>query len=170
MNRFIKFSAVCSAFFALVLVLPGCGGEQRPPGFPRLYPVSIKVTQEGTPLADATVSLRISDDSMTWSIGGRTDDQGVATLWTHGKFRGAPVGTFKVALDKVANEGEDELLQALEREDGTAARIQVNSFSFVPAEYNSVETTPIEIEITSRSRMIEVDAGPAVRIRREYLR
>ena len=171
MNSFIRFTAVCCAFFVLGFVLPGCGGDERPPGFPKLYPVSLQVLQEGAPLADAAVSLRISDNSMTWSIGGRTDEQGIAVLWTHGRFRGAPEGAFKVSLEKVVNEGEDEMLEALNREDlAAAARIRVESNSFVKEEYNSFGTTPIEIEITPRSRMIEIDAGPAVKIRREYLR
>jgi len=108
---------------------------------------------------------------MTWTIGGKTDDQGIVALWTHGKFRGAPAGTFKVAVEKVVNEGEAEMLEAANREDFAAAnRIQVNSFSFVEEKYTTVGTTPIEIEITPKSRTIEIDAGPAVKIRREYMR
>ena len=160
-------SAVC----CLPSLFLGCGGDVRPPGFPKLYPVSLKVMQEGQPLADAAVSLRIADGSMTWSIGGRTNEQGVAELWTHGKFRGAPEGTFKVAVNKVVNEGEDEMNEAANRGDMAAAsRIQVNSYSFVKEEYSSVSTTPIEVEITRQSRVIDVDAGAAVKLRREYLR
>jgi len=161
--------------FIIFLLLPslfvGCGSDVRPPGFPKLYPVSLKVMQEGVPLADASVSLRIAVNSMTWSIGGVTDKHGVAVLWTHGKFRGAPEGTFKVAVDKVVNEGEDEMNAAANRGDmAAAARIQVNSYSFVNEEYGTIATTPIEIEITRKSRVIDVDAGAAVKLRREYLR
>ena len=171
MNCLPKFSPVCSLFFAFVMLLSGCSGDKRPAGFPKLYPVSLKVMQEGTPLADASVSLRISDDSMTWSIGGRADEQGIVVLWTHGKFRGAPAGKFKVAVEKVFNEGEKEMIEAADRGDIAAAnKIQVNSYAFVKDEYTAVKTTPIEIEITKKSKVIDIDAGPAVKIKRPYLR
>jgi hypothetical protein len=171
MNDLTRFSAVCCLLFSFLLLLSGCGGSNTPPGFPKLYPVSLKVTQEGQPLANATVNLRISDNSITWSVGGTTDEAGIALLWTHGKFRGAPAGIFKVAVEKVFNEGESEMLQALNRDDKVAAaKIQVNSFSYVKSEYNSVETTPIEIEITKKSKIIDVDAGPIVKIKRDYMR
>ena len=171
MNHFINFPTVCCASFVFVLVFSGCSSEKRPPGFPKLYPVSLKVIQEGKPLSEAAVSLRKADNSMTWSIGGRTDERGIAVLRTHGKFNGAPEGMFKVTVEKVINEGEAEMIQALDREDQVAAkRIQVNSFSFVKDEYNSMEKTPIEIEITRKSKVIEVNAGPAVKMKREYMR
>ena len=171
MNNLTKFQSGCCLLFAFVLLLSGCGGDARPPGFPKLYPVSLNVAQEGVPLADAAISLRISDNSMTWSIGGRTDEQGVVVLWTHGKFRGAPAGTFKVTVDKVVNEGEKEMLEAADREDVVAVnRIQVNSYSFVKDEYTAVETTPIEIEITQKTKVLGIDAGPAVKIKRPYMR
>jgi hypothetical protein len=177
MNRFVTFPIVCPLFSLLALTLCGCGGDQRPPGFPKLYPVSIKVIQEGSPLADASVSLRISDASMTWSIGGRTDERGIAILSTHGRFRGAPEGKFKVTVEKIINEGEAEMLAAMSGVDAADERAyaaarrghQVNSFSYVNEEYNSFNTTPIEIEINRKSREIEIDAGPAVKIRREYM-
>ena len=171
MNHLTQHSVVPCLFCAFALFVAGCGGSERPPGFPKLYPVSLKVAQEGQPLGGASVSLKISDNSMTWSIGGKTDEQGLAILWTHGKFRGAPIGTFKVAVEKIFNEGEAEMLEAANREDFAAAnKIQVNSFSFVKDEYSSVSTTPIEIEITKNSKEIEIDAGPAVKIKREYMR
>ncbi len=156
--------------FVLALLLPGCGPDV-PDGFPKLYPVSIKVLQEGKPLDDAAVLLRIADGSMTWSVGGKTDTKGLAVLWTHGKYKGAPVGKFKVVLQKVFNEGEKEMNEAVDRGDyATANKIQVKSFSYVRDEYTSVATTPVEVDISRKSRVIEVDAGPAVRIQKEYMR
>ena len=172
MSHFPVFPFICFLFCALALSLSsGCGGPERPAGLPPLFPVSLTVTQEGTPLADATIALRCAENSMTWTIGGRTGDNGVVVLWTHGRFRGAPAGTFKVTISKMINEGESEMLAALDRGDSAAAaRIEVNSVSYVQEEYESFETTPVEIEITRRDRMINVDAGPAVRISRPYMR
>ncbi|HBT77501.1 MAG TPA: hypothetical protein DEB39_11415 [Planctomycetaceae bacterium] len=155
----------------LVLSLAGCGGDARPPGFPKLYPVSLKVTQGNVALAGASVKLREANASMTWSIGGMTDEEGIVVLWTHGRFRGAPEGKFKVAVSKLVNEGEEELIAALNREDHAAAKkITVNSYSLVAAEYESFSTTPIEIEITRKTRTLDISAGATVKIRREYLR
>ena len=166
-----RFFTVCGVLFAFALPLSGCGGDAKPPGFPKLYPVSLQVMQEGVPLTKASVSLKIADNSMTWSIGGVTDEQGIAVLWTHGKFRGAPVGTFKVTVNKLFNEGEEEMNLAMNQGDeAAAAKIQVKSYSFVNEEYNLFATTPVEIEITTKSKVIDVDAGPAVKIQREYMR
>lgn len=154
----------------LAFLLSGCG-PQKPDGFPKLYPISIKVLQEGKPLDNASVSLRLVDESMVWSIGGKTDDKGVAVLWTHGKYQGAPEGKFKVSINKTFNEGEKEMLEAADRNDfAAAAKIPVKSYSFVKTEYNSLETTPVVIDITPKSRMIDVDAGPEVKTELPYMR
>ena len=171
MNRFNRLTIVCCLPFAFVVLMSGCGDSERPEGFPKLYPVSLKVTQEGTPLTKASVSLKMSDGSAVWSTGGVTDEKGVVVLWTHGKFRGAPEGTFKVLITKIVNEGEEEMLAAANREDyAAAAKIPVNSYSCVKDEYEFFEKTPLEIEITQKTRGLDIDAGPVVKITREYMR
>lgn len=154
----------------LVLFVSGCA-ERRPPGFPTLYPVTLHVTQEGEPLADASVSLRWIDNSMTWSIGGTTDEKGNVRLATHGKFEGAPLGKFKVVVFKTVSIGEKEYEEASNRGDLKAAeKIDVQVFSHVENRYNSPDTTPIEIEITKKDRLIEVDAGKAVKIKQVFMK
>ena len=171
MNRIDRLTIICCLFFVFAAIMSGCGDAERPEGFPKLYPVSLKVTQESTPLAKASVSLKTSDGSMVWSTGGVTDEKGFVVLWTHGKFRGAPEGKFKVLITKIVNEGEEEMLAAANREDyAAAAKIPVNSYSCVKEEYESFEKTPLEIEITKKSRVIDIDAGPTVKIKREYMR
>jgi len=132
---------------------------------PRLYPVVITVMQEGQPLANCMVSLRYTDPSLgTWAIGGRTDAQGNAQLFTNG-FPGAPEGTFKVVLVKQDNEGMFERGEAEGRGDMAAARaIQVRLWSAIELIYNDPATTPLEVEITPSTRTLTVDAGPAVQI------
>lgn len=166
----MKKFLLCVLLFA-VTCFPGCFGSDRPPGFPRLYPVSLKITQEGQPVEGVNVRLRSVDDSLAWPLGGVTGPDGIAPLWTHGKFRGAPVGKYKVVLDKTVNEGEKEYLEAMEREDMAAARkIQVTSYSCFGEEYGKDSTTPLEIDIAKNSRVIDVDGGSAVKIKREYLK
>jgi hypothetical protein len=154
------------------VILTGCGGGPlRPDGLPVLYPVTLVVTQEGKPVADMLISLRSTDPAVTWAIGSRTDENGHASLRTHGEFNGAPLGKYKVVLDKQENEGYDEYVAAKNRYDeAAAAKIDVKLFSCVEEKYNASETTPIEIEITPQSKIIEIDAGPRVRIPQTFLR
>jgi len=155
-------------FFSLCLILSsvflsGCGPEM-PPGFPKVYPVSLTVTQGDQPLAGATVSLRPTDLSIgDWAIGGKTDENGVVELLTHG-YRGAPAGTFKVVVTKTVMEGTDARDEAMQRGDIAAAqRVQLRLWSYVREEYGNLERTPLEVEITKETRTLSVDAGPAIR-------
>jgi len=164
-------SLFLSVLTVALLGILGCGGEQKPDGFPPIYPLTVHVTQEGKPLEDATVSLVSADSSMTWIIGGVTDAEGNAKMRTHGKFEGAPEGNFNVVIQKTIHEGLDEYNAAMAQGDTAAAqRIQVNMFQLVEDAYTVARDTPIKVEVTRSTRTLEVDAGPAVRIRREFLK
>ena len=167
----MNIKTIYATVLTAVLLFAGCS-QRQPDDFPKLYPVNIHVAQNGTPLDDASIVLRPSDASVTpWTVGAKTDASGTATLWTHGKFKGAPAGKFKVIISKIVNEGEKEYLDALSREDAAAAqRIDVKSFSLVEDEFESETTTPLEIEITPKTRTIEIDAGPVVKNQRTYLK
>ena len=136
-----------------LVFLFGCG-PKLPDGMPKLYsPIKITVTQEGQPLVGATVTLRSTDPSAgTWTIGGLTDANGGFELYTHG-YRGAPLGTFKVVVYKW-------------EEDHDAAK----TWSYAEDEYGDAKTTPLEVEITARTRTLTVDAGSAVKISKPYAR
>lgn len=170
-NSFAMKTIIYRSFLLLfVSALIGCG-QNVPDDFPKIYPVKLRIMQEGKPLEHAPILLRSTDQSSTWTVGGVSDATGTVTLWTHGKYQGAPAGQFKVLVSKVVNEGEAEYLAALNREDAVAARkIDVKSFSLVEERFESEATTPLEIEITPKTRIIDIDAGPAVRIRRAYLK
>ena len=167
----MKFSTIGLLLFTFVC-LSGCGGEKRPDGMPPLYSaVCVKVVQDGKPLEDAIVSLRPDEKGFTWGIGGRTDAQGVAQLWTHGKYKGAPAGTFKVVVTKEVKDGEKELTEALTRNDEkAAAAIKVQCFSFVEDKFSSESQTPVKLEITPSSKTLEVDVSPAVKIEKPYMK
>ena len=159
-------------FILSIVFLTGCGGGGRkmPAGMPKLYPVSISVTQEGKPLADASVSLRYADPSAgTWAVGGKTDATGIVKLRTDG-FPGAPVGKFKVVLIKQDNEGMEEYAAAGAQGDTVAAsKVKVKIWSCVKEEYNDPKKTPLEVEITASTQTLEVDAGPAVKIEQPFV-
>ncbi|MGL6196983.1 MAG: carboxypeptidase regulatory-like domain-containing protein [Thermoguttaceae bacterium] len=164
-----KYSYLC-LLLVFCSVLIGCG-DPKPPGFPKLFPVTIHVVQEGKPLENATVTLINLDDTMKWAVGGVTNSDGNAVLSTHGKFKGAPLGKFKVLVFKQVSEGEEEYNDAMNRNDYMEAqKIDVNVYAYVEDIYNLPTTTPIEIEVVKGSKLIEVDAGPAVEIRKEFLK
>lgn len=167
----MRFSA-SALFITIVVCLSGCAGEKLPPGMPKLNrDACIKVLQDGKPLEGANVSLRPDDKGMTWGVGGKTDAQGIAQLWTHGKYQGAYAGTFKVVVSKNFNEGEAEYTAALTRNDEkAAAAIKVKSFSYVEDKFGSESSTPLKVEITSTSKIVEVDASPAVKIEKPYMK
>lgn len=169
MSKHFYFSTFLILY--VLFCLAGCSGEPRPAGFPKLYPVTLKVSQEGTPLEGAFVQLQSNDPAMTWTTSGTTDANGAAVLWTYGKYKGAPAGTFKVTVMKDINEGEKEYTDALDRQDvAAAAKVKVRSFSYVEELYTSFSKTPIEIEITKSTRSLDIDAGKAVKIEKEYMK
>jgi len=160
-------SAVCF----LSSLFTGCGGKPRPEGLPPTYPLAVKVLQEGVPLADATVSLVSLDAPIQWSVGGVTNADGVAKMWTYGTYDGAPEGSYSVVILKTVFEGLDEYDSAMARGEYSAARrIQVNMFQLVEDAYTSSRTTPIKVEVTKSTKTLEVDAGKAVRLPKEYLK
>lgn len=170
MKKNFLFGCPISLIIVLAIFLCGCS-EKKPPGLPNLYPVSIQVTQAGVPLDEATVSLVSVDAGSNWIIGGLTDTNGKAQLRTYGKYIGAPAGRFKVVVVKQISEGEKEYVEAMNRNDLAAARkINVKIFSCVEDQFGDVKKTPLEIEINKSSKIITVDTGTAVRLKREFLR
>ena len=135
-----------------LILLSGCE-QKMPDGMPKLYsPIILTVTQEKKPLAEVSVLLRSVDSSAgSWSIGGLTDANGSFELYTQG-YRGAPLGKFKVILTK-------EITDDVARE----------VWAYIENEYASVETTPLEVEITASTKTLTVEAGPAVKIPRPYV-
>ena len=167
----VNVSLLLSALAITLLATIGCGGSPRPDGLPPTYPLTIKVLQEGQPLGDAAVALIDQDSSVKWAIGGTTNAEGIAQIWTHGTYNGAPEGNYSVVITKTIYEGLDDYNDAMIRGDTAAAqRIQVNMFQLVEDAYTVAKDTPIKVEVTRSTRTLEVDAGPAVRIRGEFLK
>jgi len=139
----------------IVLVIPffcGCG-EKLPDGMEKLYPTKLVITQKGKPLVGASVRLisSASDTSNQWTVGALTDEQGVATIRTHGSYDGAPAGKYKVCVTKTVDENPP--LDPSSSEDGIRARAEraKKIFSIVPKEYKSELSTPFEVEIKGKT-------------------
>jgi hypothetical protein len=168
-NKLTTWFIILFPYFGFALT--GCDNQSKPDGFPKIYPVTITVTQEGKPFPDAQISLEPADGSKNWSVGGKSDQAGKVILRTYGKFDGAPLGKYKVVILKEINEGMDTYYEALNRGDNNAAsKVNVSIFSLVEAKYNSALTTPIEIEITPNQKTFEIDAGSAVKEPRKFVR
>ena len=159
-------SAVCF----LPSLFMGCGGERRPDGMPRLYPASIQIMQEGTPLDGATVTL-VSEDAELgrWAPTGITDASGVAVMQTNGLYSGAPLGTFKVVVAKRLTEPHPnpELAAAPHGHPDAARYDRLNNerktFNYVATQYSSIAETPLSVEIVSGQRTYSIDVGERVR-------
>lgn len=155
------------AFLTASVFDVGCAQPQKPDGMPELYPCVVKLTQEGEPLADASI-LCLSDDPklIRWAVTGRADANGVAKIFTMGKFEGAPVGDFAVVVSKNAEsanadgaDGSDDLGAS-----GTTASEPV--VSLVALELTEKATTPLRMTVEAKSNEFEFDCGAKVEIER----
>jgi len=169
MRRVIVF-----LFLFLSFLLPvGCNSGSRPDGLPKLYPVTLRLEQDGKPLAGATVIL---SSEIKWSCGGISDDNGVVQVRTHGQFSGAPLGRYKVAVSKIKSSGTAvdvsgtksftemrELEAQAVKEQQTTGDFGSTTY-FVERQFSSPATTPLEIEVVAGKNDFKLDCGSAVEI------
>jgi hypothetical protein len=150
--------------FSGVWLFSGCGGEELPPGVPKLYPATITVMQDGKPLADAQVICLNIDPSNGWTPGGMTDTNGVVKLRTLGRYNGAPAGTYDVSVSKI--EYPDIQLPSEDSPEykRIAKEIADNTFIVIDPKFG-IGKTPHRVEISPSNLKHEVDVSPAVRIK-----
>ena len=159
-----------------LLGVAGCG-DPRPEGMPELYPTTVTITQEGEPLAGAMVSLYPENSELArWPVGGKTDENGVATMMTYTKYPGAPAGTFKVSVNRTITEGDpipkhpgrDATQEELAAYDRAMKTGSFEVYQVVAPEYRTAGTTPLTVEvIADEENDLTNDVGPAVRDREE---
>ena len=164
--RFANFSCLCVFVF---LLFGGCGGEQLPPGIPKLYKATLTVTQDGSPLAGAEVIMVNVDPSTNWSAGGVTDQNGVLKLRTMGRYEGAPIGRYKVAVQKkeipdITLPSEISSPEVQKEYDRLVREIENNTFYLVDEKF-SLGKTELEVEITPSNLKVTVDVSPAVHVK-----
>jgi len=134
----------------LAVVLPaavGCGS-----GGPPVYGVSGIVTIGGSPAQNIQVTFMPTDASHPIASG-KVDASGRYTLASGAKNRtGAVAGSYKVVLTQldVASQAE---LDARYSASGRADPIPVASF---PKEYQSVDTTPTEVDVAAKANTIDI--------------
>lgn len=127
---------------------------------PNLYPCTVTVTQENTPLEDADI-LFVSDDPSlaNWSVGGTTDAAGKAQIKTHAKFNGIPKGTFTVLVTKqeTVMQGEPKIVG------GEKINPPRELYYLVDPLYSVKETSPLKFTMEEKTTSASFDVGKKIR-------
>ena len=154
-----------------LIALSGCTMQRVPDGLPKLVPVTLTITQEGVPLSDAVVTLTDPSNSLQFMVGGTTNANGNVVLHTHGKYKGAPLGKFKVRVVKTETDQLPPHLQTAPNmrspEFGAYSREieklpPQKTYTLIEKRYTQSNTTPLELDITG-PLTTTLDIGKAVR-------
>jgi len=150
----------------------GCGGEKLPPGMPKPYPVTITITQEGTPLEGASISLTPADSANTWSAVGATDESGKAVIQTSGKYKGVVPGKYYVIVSKfealenvVSLEGKEIDVKTEKGENKMKTKV-LGGYDLIDLKFSKFSPNAETIEVQAGKNEKTIDVGPAVRIER----
>ena len=160
---------ICFVVTGLVFHTGCSSAKPRPAGFPDTVSCIITITQEGSPLAGARVSLIPTDGAKDWLVSALTDGSGVGKVYTYGQFEGAPKGKYKVIVNKTesdpsqftppADESDSAAMAAFSR---NVQNEKLNSYALVEAVYSTVGNTPHELEITGKTTQT-FDVGKKVK-------
>jgi hypothetical protein len=129
---------------------------------PKLTPVTLTITQEGQPLSGATVTLIAADQPQTWYPTGITNEKGNVELFTNGKYKGAPKGKYKVTVTKIHTEPSqfgtplEEGQPGYEEWSAKVSQETRAAYSVVEKKFTDANTTPLEIEIPSRTSSFDL--------------
>ena len=166
----MKRLAILCAVAVLASASLGCG-QKRPAGMPPLEPVQITITQGSTPLSNAVLSLKALDASSgNFTCGGTTDEKGVATIVTHGQYKGAPVGKYKVSVTCTVGEGTPPPPSPIDEESARVWQEYQDSgatyeeFYVVDPKFAIFETTTLEVEVVAGKNAFTLDCGEPVRL------
>ena len=161
-----------AALSGVLLFLTGCSsGPPRPADMPPLFSTSITVVQEGVPLEGAEVSLFSDDASFKWTVVGTTNASGKANLMTHAQFSGAPLGTYKVVINKTEQPDggvpffpDNEEGQRMRAEhEKMASQGKITQYTLVEKKYTDVKSTPLTITIEPRTNNEQFEVGKPVK-------
>ena len=158
-----KIGLLISTVVIMALQLSGCSTQLKPDGLPKLHPTVLTLTQDGTPLAGASVSLFAENEPATWTIGGTTDESGNVTLMTHGKFPGVPAGKYKVCVFKL----EMVFPPGATNTDENAAPVRPEEYDLVDVKLKSPVTTTLTLEIVPGKNHLPLDVGKPIRLKME---
>ena len=127
----------------------GCG-----PGGPSVYPVAGTVTIEGQPAQAVQVVLTPVAGNQQVAAG-VTDASGRYQLtWGSTARSGAEAGRYKVMLNQLSTETEEELMA---RYSGGGRKAPETPKASIPKEYSSADTSPKEVEVTAGTNTIDIE-------------
>ena len=103
--------------------------------------------------------------STRWSAGGVSNASGEVKIQTLGMYDGAAVGKYKVTVYKMVTEGSSQ-----DTIDSPSSSSVVDSYMVVDLKYQSPETTPLEVEVTSSQLTMEpIDVGTPIKLKQKSL-
>ncbi len=152
------FLGYCLMIMAVAVLMTSCG-EKKPEGLPDLYPCKIKVVQEGAPLSGAILYLKGSSSEFPSS--GTTDQEGIAEIFTMGKYSGAPAGEFTVTLEKRISDPEKVEPKV---EAGVLVYPNAKLYSLLDLNLRDEKKSPHKITVEKKSNRFDIDAGKKVKI------
>ena len=134
----------------LGLVMSGCS-QKLPEGMPKLYPCTVTFVQGAEPLQDATIDLLLQEGDTKWNISATTDEEGRAVFMTHGRYKGAPEGKYKVVITKRETGGK-------------TAKGFTRVYSLIDKKYTNPATTTLEVEVKEKmDDDTKIDLGAPVK-------
>jgi len=147
---------------ALMLFVVACGGPKKPDGMPALHKTTLTLTQDGTPLAGASVSLVPETGAMRWPAGGITDKSGTVHIKTMAQFDGAPEGSYKVTVIKTEEEDTGEVVKMSDADGGGTVPV-MKSYYVVDKKYQTPAGSDLTLEVKPGKNTKPFDVGKAIR-------
>jgi hypothetical protein len=143
MSRCVSVIGRCLFGLCCAGILVGCG-EEIDPGY---KPVSGTVLLDGQPLADAVISFTPEDGS---TASGRTDENGVYTLYYAARRPGARVGPNTVEITKeAAPAGGGDEFAVMTEEEGELLPPRYNTQTELTATVENTGDNTIDFQLTS---------------------
>lgn len=140
-----KRIAILSLLLFGVCLISACSKTIYPNGFPKIFPCKVKVVDGDSPVEGVQVTLETDDTVLNkWGCAGLTGADGVATIRCRG-FEGAPIGSFKVLLEK--REPPVKEVSPGKYEAG-------NPDNQLDPDYADLETTPFSLDVTKRQKNV----------------
>ena len=147
-------------FVVALLLQMGCSKDpNRPVDLPKLYSVSIVVTQEGKPLEGATVTLISKTPAKYGTCSAETNTSGIAVLRTYG-YKGTPAGEYTVTIEKRGVEGARET----KNEYGDTIMVGGKIYQYVDGQYADKASSPFSLNVTEKETKEAFEVGKPVRI------
>lgn len=153
----MKFSSLVVFVALFTLTIPvACSGPKKPNDLPKLYPCTVSINMNGTPLEGALVSL--VPEAGKWSASGTTGAAGSVELFTR-NFPGVPEGSYRVTVQKIQATGSstaDEENRAVRSPQGELPPPP----SLVDPKFADSMESPLECKVEAGKNAFEFSVNP----------